>query len=93
MRTSDIAPPNRTAQLPEPNAQAASPAETHDRAAVEGITAALEQRFGSALTPALRCEIARQVIDHYREAPVQTFVTILAQRLAIETATKRLGAS
>lgn len=91
MRTAEIAPTGRTALRLEPEHQAAGSVETPDRAAVEGIAAALEQRFGSALTPLIRCEIAQEAIDHYRDAPVQVFVTILAQRLAIVIAARRLG--
>jgi hypothetical protein len=93
VRTFDIAPADRTAHRPEPDAQLASSVDAHDPAAVGGIAAALERRFGSSLTPGLRCEIARQAIDRYRDARIQTFVTILAQRIAVEIAAQRLRAS
>ena len=38
-------------------------------------------------------EIAQQALDRYRNAPVQSFVSILAQRLAVEIATQLLDAS
>ena len=93
MLTFDITPPDGAVHQPEPEAPGASLAETHDPVAVAGVAAALERRFGSALTPALRCEIAHQAIGHYRNAPIQSFVTILAQRLAVEIAAQRLRAS
>ena len=91
MRTAELAPADRIALRLEPEHQAAGSVETHDRAEVEGVADALEERFGSALTPVMRCEIAQEAIDHYRDAPVQVFVAILAQRLAIKIAAERLG--
>ena len=90
--TRTSAPPCRTL-LAERNPRVAGTAETNDPATVDAVAAALEARFGSSLTPALRRQIADQAIDHYRNAPIQSFVTILAQRLAVDLASQRLPPS
>lgn len=68
-------------------------ADTQDSVAVDSIVDNLEARFGTSLTPLVRAEIAHQAIDRFRDAPVQSFVTILAQRLAVEIAAQRLHAA
>jgi hypothetical protein len=93
MRTSDIAATDRRPSQPGPATQEAEFPETSDIAAVDVIAAGLEARFGSSLPPALQYEIAQQALDRYRGAPVQSFVSILAQRLAIEIATQLLDTS
>jgi hypothetical protein len=93
MRGPDIAPPDSPPSRSEPDTSAVLPAETHDAAPFEAIAAVLEARFGSSLTPAARHEIARQALEHYRDASVLNFVSILGPRLAVEIASQRLRAS
>ena len=90
MRTYDIASTDRRSSQSGSATQELKLPRVSEIAAVEVIMAGLEARFGSSLTPALQHEIAQQALDHYRGAPVQSFVGILAQRLAVEIATQLL---
>ena len=67
---------------------------TQDPASTESvdvIVTVLEQRFGASIPPARRREIAQQALDHYQGAPIQSYVTILAERLAIDMAKSSNG--
>jgi hypothetical protein len=93
LQTTDIALLDELPAPAEPDARSRAFAETHDPAAVDSIAVALESRHGASLTPSLRHEIARRALDHYRDAPVQSFVTILAHRRAVAIAAARLRRS
>lgn len=59
---------------------------------VDVVAAVIEKRFGESIPAARRREIAQRAIDHYQNAPIRSYVMILAERLAIDIANQALAA-